>query len=35
METEHPGMHTTDTIDFDIMLSGEVYLGLVGAPRRE
>ena len=28
MEIEHPGMHTTDTIDFDIVLSGEVYLEL-------
>jgi mannose-6-phosphate isomerase-like protein (cupin superfamily) len=28
MEPEHPGMHTTDTIDFDIVISGEVWLEL-------
>jgi mannose-6-phosphate isomerase-like protein (cupin superfamily) len=28
MELEHPGMHTTDTVDFDIVLSGEVWLEL-------
>jgi mannose-6-phosphate isomerase-like protein (cupin superfamily) len=28
MEPDNPGMHTTDTIDFDIVLSGEVYLEL-------
>src|SRR4051794_35892077 len=28
MELENPGMHTTDTIDFDIVLSGEVWLEL-------
>ncbi len=28
MELDHPGMHTTDTVDFDVVLSGEVYLEL-------
>jgi hypothetical protein len=28
MEPEHPGMHTTDTIDFDVVISGEVWLEL-------
>jgi mannose-6-phosphate isomerase-like protein (cupin superfamily) len=28
MEPEDPGMHTTDTIDFEVMLSGEVVLEL-------
>jgi quercetin dioxygenase-like cupin family protein len=28
MEPDHPGMHTTDTIDFDIVLSGDVWLEL-------
>jgi hypothetical protein len=28
MEPEHPGMHTTDTIDLDIVISGEVWLEL-------
>jgi hypothetical protein len=28
MEPDNPGMHTTDTVDFDIVLSGEVYLEL-------
>lgn len=28
LEPEHPGMHTTDTVDFDIVLSGEVCLEL-------
>jgi len=23
-----PGMHTTDTVDFDVVLSGEIYLEL-------
>jgi mannose-6-phosphate isomerase-like protein (cupin superfamily) len=27
-EPDHPGMHTTDTIDFDLVLSGEVWLEL-------
>jgi mannose-6-phosphate isomerase-like protein (cupin superfamily) len=27
-EPDHPGMHTTDTIDFDVVLSGEVWLEL-------
>ena len=26
MEADHPGMHTTDTVDIDIVLSGEVWL---------
>ena len=28
LEPDHPGMHTTDTVDFDVILSGEVYLEL-------
>jgi mannose-6-phosphate isomerase-like protein (cupin superfamily) len=28
MEPETPGMHTTDTVDIDIVLSGEVWLEL-------
>lgn len=28
MEPMNPGMHTTDTVDFDVILSGEVYLEL-------
>jgi len=28
LEPNHPGMHTTDTVDFDVILSGEVYLEL-------
>jgi quercetin dioxygenase-like cupin family protein len=28
MEPDHPGMHTTDTVDFDVVVSGEVYLEL-------
>ncbi len=28
LELDHPGMHTTDTVDFDVILSGEVYLQL-------
>lgn len=28
MEPEHPGMHTTDTIDFDLVVDGEVWLEL-------
>jgi mannose-6-phosphate isomerase-like protein (cupin superfamily) len=28
MEPDHPGMHTTDTVDLDLMLSGEMFLEL-------
>jgi mannose-6-phosphate isomerase-like protein (cupin superfamily) len=28
LEPEHPGMHTTQTVDFDVVLSGEVWLEL-------
>jgi mannose-6-phosphate isomerase-like protein (cupin superfamily) len=28
MEADHPGMHTTDTVDYDVIVSGEVYLEL-------
>lgn len=28
LETDHPGMHTTDTVDFDVVVSGKVYLEL-------
>ena len=27
-EAEHPGMHTTDTIDYGILIEGELYLEL-------
>lgn len=30
MDPEHPGMHATDTVDFDLVLSGEVGLVLDG-----
>lgn len=28
MEPDQPGMHTTDTVDFDLIISGEVWLEL-------
>ncbi len=28
MEPDQPGMHTTDTIDFEVVLSGEMFLEL-------
>ena len=28
LEVDHPGMHTTDTIDFELVVSGEVWLEL-------
>lgn len=28
MEPDHPGMHPTDTVDFDLVVSGEVWLEL-------
>jgi mannose-6-phosphate isomerase-like protein (cupin superfamily) len=28
MEPDNPGMHTTDTVDLDLILSGELYLEL-------
>ena len=28
LERDHPGMHTTDTVDFDVVVSGEVTLEL-------
>ena len=30
MEVEHPGMHTTDTIDYGVVMSGEIWLELDG-----
>jgi mannose-6-phosphate isomerase-like protein (cupin superfamily) len=30
LELDNPGMHTTDTVDFDVILSGEAYLELDG-----
>ena len=27
-EVDNPGMHTTDTVDFDVVLSGEVFMEL-------
>lgn len=29
-EPDHPGMHTTDTVDYDIVLDGEITLELDG-----
>jgi hypothetical protein len=29
-EPEHPGMHTTDSIDYDVVLDGEIVLELDG-----
>jgi mannose-6-phosphate isomerase-like protein (cupin superfamily) len=26
MERDHPGMHTTDSVDFDMVIAGEVWL---------
>ena len=28
MEPDHPGMHTTDTVDLDLVVSGELWLEL-------
>jgi mannose-6-phosphate isomerase-like protein (cupin superfamily) len=28
LEPDHPGMHTTDTVDLDLVVSGEVWLEL-------
>jgi hypothetical protein len=28
MERDHPGMHTTDTIDFEYVISGKIWLEL-------
>lgn len=28
MEPENPGMHTTETVDFDVVISGEIWLEL-------
>jgi len=28
MEPDHPGMHTTDTVDFDVVLSGDIFVEL-------
>ncbi len=28
LEPDHPGMHTTDTVDFDVVMAGEVWLEL-------
>jgi mannose-6-phosphate isomerase-like protein (cupin superfamily) len=28
MEPDHPGMHTTATIDFDVVVAGEIFLEL-------
>lgn len=30
LEPGNPGMHTTDTVDFDVVVSGECYLELDG-----
>jgi mannose-6-phosphate isomerase-like protein (cupin superfamily) len=34
MEPDHPGMHTTDTIDMEVILSGEVILELDDGEQR-
>jgi hypothetical protein len=31
LEPDHPGVHTTDTVDFGVVFSGEVPLELDGA----
>jgi mannose-6-phosphate isomerase-like protein (cupin superfamily) len=28
MEPDHPGMHTTDTVDLDVVITGEIWLEL-------
>jgi quercetin dioxygenase-like cupin family protein len=33
-ERDNPGMHTTATVDFDMVLSGEVWLELDGGAER-
>jgi mannose-6-phosphate isomerase-like protein (cupin superfamily) len=33
MEPDHPGTHTTDSIDFDVIVSGEVWLEVDGGKR--
>jgi mannose-6-phosphate isomerase-like protein (cupin superfamily) len=33
-EMDNPGMHTTDTVDYDIMLEGELTLEVDGGERR-
>lgn len=35
MEMDNPGMHTTDTIDFEVVLSGRVVLELDDGAERE
>jgi mannose-6-phosphate isomerase-like protein (cupin superfamily) len=34
MEPDHPGTHTTDTVDFDVIISGEVWLELDHGERK-
>ena len=34
LEPGNPGMHTTDTVDFEVALSSEVILELDDGPRR-
>ncbi|MCC7366136.1 MAG: cupin domain-containing protein [Dehalococcoidia bacterium] len=34
MEKDNPGMHTTDTVDYDIIISGELVLELDDGERR-
>ena len=34
MEPDHPGTHTTDSVDFDVIISGEVWLELDHGERR-
>jgi mannose-6-phosphate isomerase-like protein (cupin superfamily) len=33
MEPDHPGTHTTDSVDFDVIISGEVWLEVDGGER--
>jgi mannose-6-phosphate isomerase-like protein (cupin superfamily) len=34
MEPDHPGTHTTDTVDFDVIIAGEVWLELDDGERK-
>lgn len=33
MEPDHPGTHTTDSVDFDVIIAGEVWLEVDGGER--
>jgi hypothetical protein len=34
MDPDHPGVHTTDSVDFDVIVSGEVWLEVDGGDRK-